>query len=438
MVVLSPPQLQKPYHSNHELYGLYQDRGERFLEKIEKQEPFELTDGSSSIIFKNSPGVKSLMGKNYNELSGGKKLFIKEDGELISLSNFIKTEEFGSSKGQGAGSKNTALQESSQCVFNAMLRSLKKTYLDVEDVTMENISSSYQYCDTTTPWEDIYEFSQNKAWQQSFLTSSNLLSQYLGEMEYENHRDSLFIDSIYGAYHENQLEYQSDKWNPADIWLVKESALSTVFSSSLDDLNNQVKDMFEKKELIGVSLKKTGKDAKIEVKNLDPSKKKTYIYEGYKTTSKSKDVTLLYNEGKICFRTFTYGASWAGEILGKTASHGKIGIKPLNRILRNNGLLPLRYPKVIKEAWENPKCDIENVKTLLSFLISDYIGGWGENFNIFIRDKSFDWKVSKTMGLILLNIIESQPQEIKNKIITDIILYASSESEESSVFLKIS
>lgn len=438
MVSLSPPQLEKPYHSNHEFYGLYQDRGERFLEKIEKQEPFELTDGSSSIIQKNSPGVKSLMEKNYNELSGGKKLFIKEDGELVSLSNFIKTEEFGSSKGQGAGSKNTALQESSQCVFNAMLRSLKKTYLDIEDVTLENISSSYQYCDTTTPWEEIYEFSQDKIWQQSFLTSSNLLSQYVGEMEYEHHRDSLFVDSIYEAYRENQLEYQADKWNPADIWLVKDSALSTVFSSSLDDLNNQVKDMFEKKELIGVSLKKTGKEAKLEVKNLDKIKKKQYTYEGYKTTSKSKDISLLYNEGKICFRTFNYATNWAGEILGKTASHGKIGIKPLNRILRNNGLSPLRYIKFVKEEWENPKCGIENVKTLLSFLFSDYIGGWGGNFNIFIQDKSIDWKVSKTMGLILLHMIESQPKEIQNKIITDIISYASSESDESSVFIKIS
>lgn len=438
MVTLSPQQLKKPYHSNHEFYGIYKDRGERFLEKILKQEPFELTDGSSLIITKDSPGVKFLMEINYKELSGGKKLFIGEGNILLSLSQFIKTEEFGSSQGKGAGTKNTTLQESSQCVFNSMLRSLQKTYLDVDDITMDNISSSYQYCDTTTPWEDIYEFSQNKNWQQSFLTSSNLLSQYVGEMEYENHRDSLFINSLYDNYKLTSLEYQSDKWNPSDIWLVKDSALSTVFSSSLDELNTQIEDMFDKKELIGVSLKKVGKEAKIEVKNTSKSIKKQYTYEGYKTSSKSKDITLLYNEGKICFRTFIYGTGWAGEILGKTASHGKIGVKPLNRILRNNNLPPLRYTKVVKELWENPTSEIENIKLTLSFLISDYIGGWGGNFDIFIQDKSIDWKISKTMGLILLHIIETQPQNIKNKLITDIINYASSESEESSTFLKIS
>ena len=141
-VNLSPPQLQKPYHSNHELYGLYQDRGERFLEKIEKQEPFELTDGSSVTIDISSPGIDFLKTKQYNQLGGGKKLFKTEIGDLP-LSKFAKTAEFGSSSGQGGGSKNTAIQESTQCVFNAMVYSLKQTYIDVEDITEENISSSY-------------------------------------------------------------------------------------------------------------------------------------------------------------------------------------------------------------------------------------------------------------------------------------------------------
>lgn len=431
MISLSPSQLKKPYHSNHELYGLYQDRGERFLEKIEKQEPFELIDGSSSIIQKNSPGVKSLMEKNYNELSGGKKLFVKEDGELVSLSDFIKTEEFGSSKGQGAGSKNTALQESSQCVFNAMLRSLKKTYLDVEDVTLENISSSYQYCDTTTPWEDIYEFSQNPTWQQSFLTSSNLLSQYVGEMEYENHRDSLFVNSVYEAYRENQLEYQADKWNPADIWLVKDSALSTVFSSSLDELNIQLEDMFDRKELIGISLKKLGKEPKIEVKNKDKTQRKQYKYLGYKTSTKSKDIKLLYDGGQICFRTFNYGTNWAGEILGKTANHGKIGFGAINSILKKHGL-ELPQAKILKGYIEDNKYPTNILVDDLFFL---YLG---EDFNIFIQDKNIDWKVSKLFGLLLLGNIESQTEQIRNKILSEFLNYASSELEESSVFLKLS
>lgn len=433
MVSLSPPQLEKPYHSNHEFYGLYQDRGERFLEKIEKQEPFELTDGSSSTISKSSPGVRLLMEKNYKELGGGKKLFYKEGGEFISLSQFIKTAEFGSSNGQGAGSKNTAIQESTQCVFNSMLRSLEKTYLDVEDITMENISSSYQYCNTTTPWEEIYEFSQIPSWQQSFLTSSNILQEYVGEMEYENHRDSLFVDSIYNSYKENG-NFQLDKWNPADIWLVKDHVLNTRFSSSLDELNQQIENMFDKKELIGVSLKKIGKEPKIEIKNKKKTKKQ-YKYLGYKTTYKSKDVKLLFDGGQICFRTFNFGTNWAGEILGKTASHGKIGFGAINTILKKFNI-ELQPTKEIKQFWEEHYCvGLTSFKILFEKYIKDTNI---DDFNIFIQEKNIDWRVSKLLGLQLVSKIENQPMDIQNKIITEIINYASSELDESSVYLKLS
>ena len=62
----------------------------------------------------------------------------------------------------------------------------------------------------------------------------------------------------------------------------------------------------------------------------------------------------------------------------------------------------------------------------------------GEDINIFIQDKNIDWKVSKLSGLILLDIIETLPKESQNKIITEIINYASSELDESSVYIKLS
>ena len=47
---LSPTELNKPYTSRHELAGQYEDRGERFLEKIIKKQEFDLNDGSKIII----------------------------------------------------------------------------------------------------------------------------------------------------------------------------------------------------------------------------------------------------------------------------------------------------------------------------------------------------------------------------------------------------
>jgi hypothetical protein len=197
----------------------------------------------------------------------------------------------------------------------------------------------------------------------------------------------------------------------------------------------QLEDMFDKKDLIGVSLKKTGKNAKIELKNSKNTIKKQYIYEGYKTTSKSKDITLLYNEGQICFRTFNYATNWAGEILGKTANHGKIGFGPINSILKKYDI-ELKTTKEIKQLWEEH--EYIGINSLMILFTTKMEILPKENFDIFIQDKTIDWKVSKLLGLLLLERIETQPKEIQNKIITELVRYSSSESDESSIFLKIS
>jgi len=433
-VSLSPTQLSKPYHSNHEFYSLYQDRGERFLDKINKEEPFELTDGSFSTISKSSPGVLLLLEKNYKELGGGKKLFCCEGAVWRSLSEFKKTVEFGAGGGQGAGSKNTAVQESTQCVFNS-LSHLKGQEIKPEDITFTTISESYQYCQTTTPLDEVYKFSQNESWKQSFITSSNILYSYVSESNYTHHRDSPLINDLYAKYASTGVKYQSDKWNPSDVWIVKDSALDTRFSSSIEELNNQVKDMFQNKEIIGVSLKKLGKNPKLEVKNMDKDNKKKYQYLGYKTTSKSKDISLLYDGGRIYFRTFNHATNWAGEILGKTASHGKIGFGPINTILEKHNINSFRTSKHYKILWE----DYELTKQIFHSLFNEFIENKSkEDIDIFIQEKNIDWRVSKMMGLQFLSIIESQPKDIQNNILTEIISYASSELDESSVYLKLS
>jgi hypothetical protein len=433
MAQLSPTQLEKPYHHRHEFYGLYGDRGERFLEKIKKGEPFELTDGSSVNIDKISPGVIFLESKEYKELGNGKKLFITELGEL-SLSQFKKTKEFGAGGGQGAGAKNTAIQESTQCVFNALIFNKKQEDLDIQDITWDNISSSYQYCNTTTTLKDIYEFSQKQTWQQSFLTSSNVLYSYISGSDFEHHRDSDLINGLYQSYNKTNVNFRSDKWNPSDIWFVKSHINNTLFSSSLNELNQQMEDLFLRNELIGISLKKLGKENKIEIKNLDKTKNKKYQYKGYHSTHKSKDVTLLYNEGKICFRTFNFASGWAGEILGTTASHGKIGVGAINQILKDLKLSQIFYPKLIKELFDSGE-EIYNM--WLEELLDKFIGING-SWDIFIQDSNIDWKVSKLIGLILIDIIETSPKHIQNKLITQIVCYASSELQDSSIYIKLS
>lgn len=434
-VALSPAQLKKPYTAKHEYYGVYDDRGERFLEKIERGEPFELLDGSTLTISPKSIGVDFLRNKKYNKLGKGRAVFSTSKG-LYSLGKFKKTAEFGSNGGIGAGSKNTAIQESTQCVFNALAYNIKDGLLDVGDIDFEKISSSYQFCETTTSLEDIYNFSTNESWLQSFLTSSNIIYSHVSDNDFQHHRDSTLINKVYEAYKKCGLKYRSDKWNPADIWLVNPSIIDTEFSESIYYLNDQLESMFLNNELVGISLKKLGKEPKIEIKNLDKSKNTKYFYEGCVSTAKSKDITLQYNDGKICFRTFNFASGWSGEILGKTASHGKIGWGAINEILKKYQISAIKKPQVIKSGW------LEHeylMKTSFLFLFRKYLSDMSmEEFDIFIAEKNIDWRVSKMMGLQLLTKIEHSPKTTRNKIITDILNYASSQLEESSVYLKLS
>lgn len=434
MVSLSPTQLKKPYYSNHEFYGIYKDRGERFLEKINKEEPFELTDGSLVLILKNSPGIKYLQNKEYNKLGKGKALFMTGEYGLISLTKFSKTKEFGAGGGIGAGWKNTGIQESTQCVFNSLIFNIKGEDLHEQDITIDNLSASYQFVDTTTPLEEIQKFSQNPIWQQSLLTSSNIIYSYISGSDFEHHRDSEFINNLYNSYKQTNINFHSDKWNPSDIWFVKKNQKSTLFSCSIDELNQQLENMFLNNQLIGISLKKLGNNPKIEIKNLDKTKNKKYQYQGHKFSATSKDITLLYNNGKICFRTFNFAAGWSGEILGENASHGKIGVGAINQILKGLNLNEIPYPKQIREYLETNKDENE---FYIEYLIDKFINIGGE-FDIFISEQNLDWQVSKYLGLILLDIIESQNKTVRNRIITQILNYASSELDESSIYMKLS
>jgi hypothetical protein len=85
-VKLSPSQLDKPYYQSSEFYGKYSDRGERFLDKILKGEPFILDDNTEVIIdkTKSEKAIDLLKNKNYKDLGGVNKLepVIKEDYKI--------------------------------------------------------------------------------------------------------------------------------------------------------------------------------------------------------------------------------------------------------------------------------------------------------------------------------------------------------------------
>jgi hypothetical protein len=227
-ISLSPKELEKPYPSRNELSGKYADRGERFLEKILNGSEFELNDGSTIKIDPKASSelVSAFEKKQYGILSKGAKVIIDTNGKSYGISSFKKTEEFGSGAGQGGGAANTAIQESSQSIVNSIAYKIKKGNIAVEDLTDDNIDKAYGLSDVSSTLDEVKDFIKNqKGWRDTFISSANTLLANFPNSNFQQHRGSEFVNKIYDAFSvakkEAGISMQSDKWNPADIWMIK-------------------------------------------------------------------------------------------------------------------------------------------------------------------------------------------------------------------------
>jgi hypothetical protein len=232
------------------------------------------------------------------------------------------------------------------------------------------------------------------------------------------------------------LSFQSDKWNPADIWMVDKSILNMPFPTEIGELNSTLANLYADNKLLGISLKKTTKSANISVYNIDEQDAKGYKYEGSDSRETNNNTVIVYDDGKITFRTFNFATNFAGEIAGKTASHGKIGHGAINDIFKLNNvpLLPSAKEVQDKIKSKDPKF-IEEFTQNYSQIVKPTTQG---EMEVLIEEKDLNWLVSKYLSTLIASIIESESPSTQNEIISDIIRYASSVTKFSSVFIKIS
>ena len=442
-VKLSPAELIKPFPPRNEFYGKYENRGKRFLEKIEDGKEFELNNNSKVIINpeQSQEAIKFLKNNDYKSLGGGNKLFTDIEGNTYSLSDFKKTEEFGSGSGFGGGAANTSIQESAQSVVNAITYNVKNGLIGEEDLNEENITKALKFCDVSSSLEEMLDFILNqKTWVTTFIETANILYKNYPNTNFEQHRGSSFVDKIYNAFKVGKKEegksLNNDKWNPSDIWMVDKSILSMDFPTNLKELNGTLANLLSDNLLIGVSLKKLGKTAKISTYNIDEEDKEGYEYLEYETKPSNNNTTIKYSDGKITFRTFNFATNFAGEIQGKTASHGKVGQGPINDVLSQNGLSPLIAPKDIQEKIKNKDKEFYQDYFNIYNKILENINS--EDFNDYMREKDLNYLVSKYLSLKLVSTIQDQEKQVQDEVISDIIRYASSSTKSSSVFIKIS
>ncbi len=118
-------------------------------------------------------------------------------------------------------------------------------------------------------------------WYETFKMQSEALKKWLkGKKGYEYSRDKGAMPIIEKAA-TNCGVRQKDSWNPADIYIIKKSSRNKILEkiteignrkteneAKLDALNEYMRDLFVKRELVGISLKKLGKSVSLEETNV--------------------------------------------------------------------------------------------------------------------------------------------------------------------------
>ena len=333
------------------------------------------------------PSIERILLKGpHTEISGrgNNQIFVettasgkdKSPLKTFALSGLEKTTELGSSKGSGGGAEATAITESMQCFFTSYLfngredkfdlskdyeKALKTFYDSVTNINYVhayNKSSRYKFKDL---WNKA---PKDEEWLQTYMATANMIknksTNFSGNVYF--HRGSPFMDSIYekkktcekhnkdliksgeapSDIEESLTSFSNDKWNPGDIWMSTNKPTDEPFSWTPPEMKknmkvhvcdwvNLQKSVYESAdagETLGISLKKTGKNANFSEFNT-PQEKQEIKYRGFKFGNgdffNSADVYIEFSGGNMQYRPTDGNKSWQGEIKGTKASGGKAG-----------------------------------------------------------------------------------------------------------------
>ena len=361
------------------------------------------------------------------------------------------------SKGSGGGAAATAIQEAAQCVYAAM-----RYYCgDKEIYTEEDLKCGMDHVDVGgTKLEDIMGLP--KEWKEGSQKGANEIFKKVGGTGYKFVRgDSLLDDGAikkaFGRVKGQTNLSSEDKWNPADIWMVKESEISEIKKhldgeNTIDCLNNALLQRFNDQSLIGISLKKIEGDPKMDIKNNQPASvrkaNEKAKFEKYDLTfTSSMDVYLYYGSGTFeKFQARNFGGSskgdWKLELKGKSAAQGKIQGTVLIELLKNAGFRNISQFNIPTWAESAPgtsaaqKKITNEIYDLLKKHNAKGMTGTEKDNKVDIATQDKSWRYSKLAGLRFLDWLKHTCSD-KDMAMKEIYLYASSQSDKSSVYYKL-
>jgi len=445
-------------------------RTEVVFEKIKNKDPFIIGKTSSGnkvfgITFdtKTWPYILS-----YSKLKSGK---IAGEEKITKI---FKDPNFGGGAGSGGGAAETAITESGQCYYTSLVFNVIKKQLKRTDCTPINLKKAAEFVEATINLDNfIKKGPADWADNDIYLRTANLIyKDYKSKFKTPVycHRGSKFMDNLYKAKKEVMKiddfsapgSFSNDKWNPGDIWLSSLPVTSDPLKETKDwqELNTKVLEEAgelrknNKTSLLGVSLKKLGKSGKVEKFNLAERQHNTkvkFINFTYGKTGdffSSIDIYLKFDVAELQLRAFNSTSAWQGEIKGLSAAGGKIGGGNLNFYLEKYAKNSIGYTGENKpkgNSWKETTANEVDINKMYKLYVefnekqSKKIAVVNKDeFMKKLKEKGTSFLFSKNMCLMFLNSFYNTNSITRNKISTEIIRYAASNTDISSFYIKVS
>jgi hypothetical protein len=377
----------------------------------------------------------------------------------ITFTKIKKTAQFGSNKGSGGGADATALFEGAACWVTAYRYSLRKNIDPEYVITLEDLEAVSASVDTDKSLELIHEFLINDpAWMKSSIRTANKL---YGATKYRNtnftfHRGTSIVNIVEGHFKKvNKADgtpfSNINKWTPADIYMCDHSFDTSIITNEMifqGGINKVLLDLISQKKLIGVSLKKVESvAANLTEHNFTRASltvKKPFVKVGSKTLMRSMDIYVEGQGVSVQFRaTDAEGKTWQGEVMGSSAKHGKVGGGVMDYIMESvygsgKGVWS-EYPSAAAVAVAARGNALNKKIFDLAKKNRQYVCASGEEVDLnSISNMRTQWKFAKYIGLLVVDRLMSGSKEERDEMTTRIYLYATSASDNSAPYIKIS
>ena len=387
--------------------------------------------------------------------------------------------------GSGGGAAKTKVQEVGQALF------LSIRYQKGKDLKCN--TKNPKECLTTADYEEgmkdvdgpgvtIEEIqSLEKKWHDAFILGANKIANEVKGSGWEfvrgdNTVEKAITDAFNRCKKSQGAPENEDKWNPSDIWMVKDKSKIVAElnkENTIDCLNNFINQAFSPtaiknksgkdvapRSLIGISLKKLGPTARWDVMNeigkdqlqkagkVNFEKGKTL---GELTAFSGMDVYFVYldtgDKRQGSFQARNFGGDkkgqWQFELKGEYAAQGKIKGEVARKLLK-----AADFKNIPDEPnWNDCKPD-SSQKTKITneiyMLLKKYkaqkfdVTKTGEkNMKVQISMKDTSWRYSKLCGLRFLDWMSGLGAGRASRAMKELYLYASSQTDKSSVHFKL-